>query len=205
MAPDSKNSLSDKILALEQQPVLWNKDEVWNMIHAGMPRRKHSSLYYYAAAVLVLLVISGVVLLKYESKDSVQDSISDQSFTTVDTPGVHTEMVQETEPAAPEIMKDVRPTVKPEDRPHNSSIVELATAEIAHAEIEPDVMEEVQPALEEATVYAKIEPIIGVYKDVVAPAVTKTKKRKLLHKLDSPESPAEFEYRNSTVVLARLK
>jgi hypothetical protein len=204
MVPDMENGLTGKISTLEQQPVLWNKDQVWSKISAKIATGSgHSRHYYYAAAVLTFILVFNAYRLQ-EDNPNVLNSISEDKPERINSTDLTVIENVQTLTATDAVL--MRPGVS---QPVQQSHPEPPVAEPQYIETESEIAwhEENADPLSGVVVarQAKIEPIIGVYE--VTPereAIAKTKGKKLFHKLDQPVKIDDDAYRNA-IIIARIK
>lgn len=212
MEPDIKSLLTQKIRSIEKEPVTWNKKAVWLNIHGRISAKRSYRVYHYAAAAIFLVLLAINPLQQGSVPDPVDrgqgDIIQADAQPQSDQPS-----------GAPEIKKagdnDKVFPVHKTDRAegslpkvasgHTESVDQLKPVE---EEIDVDVtLNYPEPTLIcEDSDGQTILPIVGVAgwsdQDV---SIARSKKKKLLHKLE----PAEKEWGDhsniNTLFFARIK
>ena len=214
MEPDYDKILSNKIRETEQQPILWNKQGVWQKLQPEKTQGWHYNALYYTSAAVVLLLMYVVAIRPIHNEIDLsagdakirEEERSVQPITSaplekngnhspnpaVDKPndivaGSLTELGDnglKNSGSAQHQRRPVDPTIEPVLADRNIQ-EELPLQEEVSSQEKVSLQEEVHLPEEVTTKEQKIRPIVGVIVESDLTLVAKTKRKKSLRKLES--------------------
>lgn len=69
MEPNQDDRIREKIREAEQNPVSWNKDEVWNRVNPQPKKERSHAVYYAAASLAALMAMSMYAWVVYQDHE----------------------------------------------------------------------------------------------------------------------------------------
>jgi hypothetical protein len=211
MEPDIKTMLTQKIRAVERDPITWNKEAVWLNTRGRIKTKRSYRVYYYAAAAILLLLLAVNPLPQTSVPDPMTSKQGDKWQTHIQPEPTQPAGGQEVEKTdhsvlvheANRVVGESKPEISSADPGSEDTPKPVEDKIEVHAELnypEPTVISEVSEE-------QMIVPIVGVigWSDQ-AVAIARLKKKKRLHKLEPSEKQwGDYSNNNNTLFFARIK
>lgn len=216
MEHKGRTMLTEKIRKVECEPVWWNRDEVWLKVHGRVsPNRKRHQKFYFAAAAAALFICFTVYRL--QQSQPIPDDINAREIQVE----IHADQSpatdqQETKPKiqtksssrhGDESQHENHMAAVPVDKLNRIQMLpteSITTQEATNVEVTLNLEEPVLTS-PEVVKEERIVPIIGIVDlSTQNNVASKTKRKKLFHRLEPSETEFDDSFKN-TIIIARTK